>query len=138
LAAGVPSFQVVSAAFRHFNYLEVARASFDAGVPARTVVERGRPPFYGPRAARMADTIARWPLPRIRKALAIFDDALFDSRLRGFFFFGGCRLAGSWLASDSVARRLMPSSAVRSAAASGSGSDRSARACPADRRPSRM
>ena len=83
LAAGTPSFQVVSAAFRHFNYMEVARASFDAGVPARTVVERGRPPFYGPRAARMADAIASWPLPRIRKALAIFDDALFDSRLRG-------------------------------------------------------
>jgi len=83
LVAGTPSFQVVSAATRHFNYLEVARAAFDEGTPARTIVERGRPPIYGPRAARVADTISRWPLPRIRKALGILDQALFDSRLRG-------------------------------------------------------
>jgi DNA polymerase-3 subunit delta len=83
LAAGTPSFQVTSAAFRHFNYLEVGRSAFDGGVPARTVVERGRPPVYGPRAARVADTISRWPLARIRRALAILDDAFFDSRLRG-------------------------------------------------------
>jgi DNA polymerase-3 subunit delta len=83
LAAGTPNFQVTSAAFRHFNYLEVARAAFDEGVPAKTIVERGRPPVYGPRAARVADTIARWPLPRIRRALAILDAAFFDSRLRG-------------------------------------------------------
>ncbi len=83
LAAGTPSFQVVSAGFRHFNYLEVARSQFDGGAAARTIVERGRPPIYGPRAARVAATVERWPLPRIRRALAIFDEAFFDSRLRG-------------------------------------------------------
>jgi DNA polymerase-3 subunit delta len=83
LAAGTASFQVVSAVFRHINYLEVGRAALDDGVPARTVVERGRPPFYGPRATRMIAAIESWPLPRIRKALALFDAALFDSRLYG-------------------------------------------------------
>jgi DNA polymerase-3 subunit delta len=83
LAAGMPSFQVTSAALRHFNYLEVARSLFDDGTPAKTIVERGRPPVYGSRAARVADAIARWPLPRIRRALAILDAAFFDSRLRG-------------------------------------------------------
>jgi DNA polymerase-3 subunit delta len=83
LVSGAASFQVVSAATRHFNYLEVARAAFDNGVPARSVVERGRPPVYGPRAARVADTISRWPLTRIRHAQRILDQALFDSRLRG-------------------------------------------------------
>jgi DNA polymerase-3 subunit delta len=83
LSAGTPNFQVITAAFRHFNYLEVARSLVDQGTPARTVVERGRPPVYGPRAARVADAIGRWPLPRIRKALEILDTAYFDSRLRG-------------------------------------------------------
>jgi DNA polymerase-3 subunit delta len=83
LAAGTATYQVITAAFRHFNYLEVARAAVDAGAPARTVVERGRPPLYGPRAARMTAAVERWPLATIRKAQAILDRAYFDSRLYG-------------------------------------------------------
>jgi DNA polymerase-3 subunit delta len=83
LATGTANYQVVSGAFRHFNFLEVARAAFDEGTPARAVLERSRPPVYGPRQARVAATIERWPLPRIRRALTILDDALFDSRLNG-------------------------------------------------------
>jgi DNA polymerase-3 subunit delta len=83
LQEGTADFAVAGAAQRHFNFLEVARASYDAGTPASALIQRARPPVFFKRQAAVAQAIERWPLARIARALAILDQAVVDSRLRG-------------------------------------------------------
>jgi DNA polymerase-3 subunit delta len=83
LQDGTGDFTIAGAALRHFNFLEVARAAFDAGTPASALIQRARPPIFFKRQAAVAAAIERWPMARIARALAILDQAVVDSRLRG-------------------------------------------------------
>ena len=83
LAAGTPGFVVAGAALRHFNFLEKARARYDAGEGADAIVRRAIPPVFFSRQSLVARQIALWPASRISRALAILDQAMLDSRLHG-------------------------------------------------------
>ena len=83
VAAGTPGFVVAGAAQRHFNFLHLARAACDAGASADAAIARARPPVFVPRRANVKRQIARWPLNRIERGLAILDEAVLESRRKG-------------------------------------------------------
>jgi DNA polymerase-3 subunit delta len=83
VAAGTPGFVVAGAAQRHFNFLERARAAYDAGDGAEAIVRRAVPPVFFARQKTVAAAIERWPATRIERALAGLDQAVRDSRLHG-------------------------------------------------------
>ena len=79
LAAGTPDFVVAGAALRHFDALHRARALFDQGDDAGSVVG---PQVFQKRREAMAKAIAAWPIARIERAIAVLDRAIADSRLQ--------------------------------------------------------
>jgi DNA polymerase-3 subunit delta len=83
IATGTPGFVVAGAALRHFNFLQKARAAFDAGRSAETLVQRAIPPIFFARQKAVAQQIARWSPARIERALAMLDQAMLASRLHG-------------------------------------------------------
>jgi len=83
LASGTPGFVVAGAALRHFGFLHRARAAFDEGTPAKSLVSRARPPIFFQRQPKVERQIALWPMGRIERNLALLDQAIVDSRLRG-------------------------------------------------------
>jgi len=83
IAAGTPGFVIAGAALRHFNFLQVARAACDTGTPARSLVERARPPIFFQRQPSVARQIALWSPDLVERALAGLDQAMVDSRLHG-------------------------------------------------------
>jgi DNA polymerase-3 subunit delta len=83
IRSGTGDFYIAGAALRHFNFLERARAAYDGGAPPRSLVAGARPPIFGRRQEDVAAAIARWPLGRIERALAVLDRAMIDSRLHG-------------------------------------------------------
>ena len=80
-AAGVAGAVVVGAAQRHFNFLQKARAAFDAGTTAEAVVGRASPPVFFQRRNAVMRQIALWSSAAIDAALTRLDQALLDSRL---------------------------------------------------------
>lgn len=79
LSAGTGDFVVAGAALRHFDFLHRARALFDKGSDAQSVVG---PQFFHKRKAVVARQISLWPLARIERVLALLNQAVVDSRLR--------------------------------------------------------
>jgi DNA polymerase III subunit delta len=82
IAAGTPGFTVIGAVQRHFDFLHRARAAYDAGVSAKEIVARARPPIFFRRQQAVERQIALWPRERIERALAHLDEAVIESRLR--------------------------------------------------------
>jgi DNA polymerase-3 subunit delta len=84
VAAGTPGFVIASAALRHFNFLQKARAAVDGGDSAESLVRRAIPPIYPfSRQPAVARQIDRWTASRIDRALTMLDRAILDSRLNG-------------------------------------------------------
>ena len=73
-------FVIAGAALRHFDALHRARALFDQGADAESVVG---PQVYFKRKPAVARQVASWPIARIERAMAILDRAIVDSRLQG-------------------------------------------------------
>lgn len=80
IAAGSADFVIAGAALRHFDALHRARALFDQGADAESVVG---PQIYFKRKPAVARQVASWPISAIERAMAILDRAIVDSRLHG-------------------------------------------------------
>lgn len=83
VGSGTPGSVTAGAALRHYNLLQVARAAYDSGASAKSLVERARPPIFFKRYDDVARQIAAWSPSRIERALAALDQAMIDSRLHG-------------------------------------------------------
>jgi DNA polymerase-3 subunit delta len=83
IATGTPGFVIAGAALRHFNFLQKARAAFDAGRSAEALVQRAIPPIFFARQKSVAQQIVQWSPARIERALAMLDQAMLASRLHG-------------------------------------------------------
>lgn len=82
IAAGTQGFVVIGAVQRHFDFLHLSRAAYDAGASAKEIVTRARPPIFFRRQPAVERQIALWPRQRIERALAHLDEAVVDSRFR--------------------------------------------------------
>ena len=84
LATGTSSSYIAGAAIRQIGFLHRARAAFDAGESAASLVARAVPPIFGnQRRSNVERAIAQWPMARLERALALLDQAMLDSRIRG-------------------------------------------------------
>ena len=83
LASGTPGFVIGGAAQRHFTALHAARAAFDDGASQDEAIGTIRPPVFFQRRARVERQLSLWSRLRIERALAMLDQAMVDSRLRG-------------------------------------------------------
>jgi DNA polymerase-3 subunit delta len=82
VASGTPGFVIGGAAQRHFTQLHQARAAYDNGRSAESVVGSMRPPVFYQRKARVERQVTMWPRERIERTLAHLDQAIIDSRFR--------------------------------------------------------
>jgi len=83
VAADTRGFVVAGAAIRHFNFLQRARAAYDTGARPGEIVARAMPPIFFKRRDSVERQIGLWPAARIERALAILDEAMLESRLKG-------------------------------------------------------
>jgi DNA polymerase-3 subunit delta len=79
LASGTPGAVIAGAAQRHFNFLQKARADFQAGTSPEEIVRRSG--IFYQRQTGMARQIGAWSEASIERALARLDQAMLDSRL---------------------------------------------------------
>jgi DNA polymerase-3 subunit delta len=83
LSAGTPGHVIAGAALRHFGFLHLARAAYDEGSPAKSIVAGARPPVFFQRQLKVERQIVLWPRARIERALLHLNDAVSESRLHG-------------------------------------------------------
>ena len=79
LTAGAADSVIAGAALRHFDFLHRARALYEQGSDAQSVIG---PQIFYKRKAIVARQIAAWSLARIERALSVLNQAMLDSRQR--------------------------------------------------------
>lgn len=82
VAAGTPGHVILSATVRHFDFLHLARAAYDDGTSAKSIVGGARPPIFFRRQPAVERQIALWPRERIERTLSHLDEAMIESRFR--------------------------------------------------------
>jgi DNA polymerase III subunit delta len=83
VSAGTPGHVIAGAALRHFGFLHLARAAYDGGATAKSIIAGARPPIFFQRQTKVEQQIALWPRPRIERALLHLNEAVTESRFRG-------------------------------------------------------
>jgi DNA polymerase-3 subunit delta len=83
VASGTAGSVIAGAALRHFNFLQRARAAVDDGASPETLLGRTAPQIFYRRQSAVARQITIWSSGKIERALAMLDQAMLDSRLRG-------------------------------------------------------
>ena len=83
IVSGTPGVVIAGAAIRHLQFLHRGRAAFDDGESAEAIIATARPPVFFKRRTAVTRQLSLWPVERIERALALLDQAMLDSRLRG-------------------------------------------------------
>ncbi len=80
VASGTPASVAGTMLIRHFQMLDRIRAEMAGGRTASDVVSALQPPLFFRRRPAVLDQVGRWTPARIRRALALLDEAMWKSR----------------------------------------------------------